>query len=87
MSTFTTRERLARKIYGNLKITVFDYGDYVVRTLEHRIEGIKVEIYELIETSEETGLERCECRLSQIAENYGFKDIDHAVKWALAEIK
>ena len=87
MKKFTTREHLAKKIYGKIKVTVLDYGNYVVRTLEHNSEGIKAEIYELIETPEETGLERCECRLSQIAENYGFKDIDHAVKWALTEIK
>jgi hypothetical protein len=84
---FTTREHLEEDVYGCLNGAVLDYGEHVITVLEHGFEGIKVEIYEMIETPEETGLERCECRLSKIADNKGFKDTGHAVAWALAELK
>ena len=58
-----------------------------ITVLEHCFEGIKVAVYELIETPEETGLGRCECRLSKITENKGFEDTGHAVAWALAELQ
>lgn len=87
MKEFTTREHLEEELYGCMNGAVVDYGDYVITVLEHCFEGIKVAVYELIETPEETGLDRCECRLSHIAENKGFKDTGHAIAWALDEVK
>lgn len=87
MTDFTTRENLETDLYGCLNSAVLDYGDHVITVFEHCFEGIKVAVYELVETTEETGLGRCECRLSKIAENKGFEDTGHAVAWALAELK
>lgn len=84
---FTTREHLEEELCGCLNSAVLDYGEHVITVLEHSFEGIKVEIYEMIETAEETGFARCECRLSKIADNKGFEDTGHAVAWALAELK
>ena len=87
MTDFTTRENLESDLYGCLNSAVLDYGDHVITVLEHCFEGIIVTIYELVETPEETGLARCECRLSRIAINKGFEDTGHAVAWALAELQ
>lgn len=87
MSEFTTREHLEEDLYGCMNAAVLDHGDHVITVLEHCFEGIKVAIYELIETPEETGLGRCECRLSKISENKGFEDTGHAVAWALTELR
>ena len=86
MKEFTTREHLEEELYGCNNAAVLDYGDHVITVLEHCFEGIKVAVYELIETPEETGLGRCECRLSKIAENKGFEDTGHGVAWAINEL-
>lgn len=87
MTKFTTREHLKEELCGCMKGAVLDYCDYVITVWEHCFDGIKAAIYELIETPEETGLDRCECRLSQIAEKQGFEDTGHAIAWALTEVK
>ena len=87
MNEFTTREKLEMDLHGCMNSAVLDYGDHVITVLEHCFEGIKVAIYEIVETPEETGLSRCECRLSKIAENKGFQDTGHAVAWAFSELK
>lgn len=86
MTEFTTREQLETNLYGCLNAAVLDYGEHVITVLEHCFEGIKVAVYELIETPEETGLGRCECRLSLIGEAQGFEDTGHAVAWAIKEL-
>ncbi|MCQ4695692.1 hypothetical protein [Extibacter muris] len=45
------------------------------------------EVYELVETPEETGLGRCECRISRIGRKEGFEDAGHAMAWALTNVK
>lgn len=87
MTDFTTRENLETDLYGCLNSAVLDYGDHVITVLEHCFDGVIAAIYELVETPEETGLSRCECRLSKIATNSGFEDTGHAVAWALAELQ
>ena len=42
---------------------------------------------ELVETPEETGLGRCECRISRIGRKEGFEDAGHAMAWALTKVK
>ena len=49
--------------------------------------GCIAEIYELVETPEETGLGRCECRISRIERKEGFEDAGHAMAWALTKVK
>ena len=43
-------------------------------------------IKELVETPEETGLGRCECRLSLIERKVGIEDSGHAVAWAIEQL-
>ena len=50
MKEFTTREHLEEDLYGCMNAAVLDYGDHVITVLEHCFEGIKVAVYELIET-------------------------------------
>ena len=40
-----------------------------------------------VETPEETGLGRCECRISRIGRKEGFEDAGHAMAWALTKVK
>ena len=44
-------------------------------------------IHILVETPEETGLGRCECRISRIGRKEGFEDAGHAMAWALTNVK
>ena len=87
MKEFTTREHLESELYGCNNAAVLDYGDHVITVLEHCFEGIKVAVYELIETPEETGLGRCECRLSLIGEATGFADTGHVETVCLLDRK
>lgn len=86
MTDFATREHLEEELSGCLNAAVLDYEDYVITVLEHCFEGIKAAVYEMVETPEETGLGRCECRLQLIGEAKGFKDTGHAVVWAINEL-
>ncbi|MFW5668692.1 MAG: hypothetical protein ACOCM4_05540 [Acetivibrio ethanolgignens] len=86
MKEFTTREKLESNLYGCLNSAVLDYGDHIIATWEHCFEGIIVEVYEMIETPEETGFGRCECRLSLIERKVGIEDTGHAVLWAIEQL-
>ena len=58
----TTAEKLGMELYGCMNSAVLDYSDYTVAVWEHCFKGSIAEVYELVETPEETGLGRCECR-------------------------
>ena len=62
-------------------------NDYTVAVWEHCFKGSIAEVYELVETPEETGLGRCECRISRIGRKEGFEDAGHAMAWALTNVK
>ncbi|MCD7777837.1 MAG: hypothetical protein LUH47_04965 [Clostridiales bacterium] len=88
MKKITTREDLEMEIYGCLDSAVIDYGNYIIATWVHCFNGIVTEIYKMIETPEETGLGRCECKISLTARKEGgFEDNGHALEWALNKIK
>ena len=87
MVEFTTREHLEVDLSGCLNAAVLDYGDYVITVLEHCFKGIMVAIYEMVESPEETGLERCECRLMKIEEKVGFEDTGHGAAWAFGRLQ
>ena len=61
----TTAEKLGMELYGCMNSAVLDYSDYTVAVWEHCFKGSIAEVYELVETPEETGLGRCECRISE----------------------
>ena len=54
--------------YGCMNSAVIDYGDYTVAVWDHCFKGSVAEVYELVETPEETGLGRCECRIQGLKE-------------------
>ena len=85
MTDFTTRERLECEVNTFHNGAVIDYGERVIAVYEHCFKGCIAEVYELIETPEETGFDRIECRLQLIAERSGFEDTGHAVKWAMEQ--
>ena len=75
----TTAEKLGMELYGCMNSAVLDYSDYTVAVWEHCFKGSIAEVYELVETPEETGLGRCECRISRIGRKEGFEDAGHAM--------
>jgi len=83
----TTAENLGMELYGCMGSAVLDYGDYTIAVWEHCFNGCIAEVYELIETPKETGLGRCECRISRIARKEKFEDTGHAMAWALSKVK
>lgn len=88
MNPFTTKKELARKLDGSRNQAIMDYGDKVIAAWESRFNKIKAEVYELVETEEETGYPKCECRLALIEKKQdGFEDVGHAVEWALRKIQ
>ena len=82
MTEFTTMEKLQMKVGPSG--AVLKYGEKVLVTYETYY-GFAAEVYEFVETSEETGLGYIECRLSLIdkAENY-FEDGGHAIAWCIS---
>ncbi len=61
MKDFTTIEKLQMKVsatYGS----VLKFGDYVLATDAHYKGGFTADIYEFVETPEETGLGDVECQ-------------------------
>lgn len=82
---FTTMERLSMEInpgYG----AVVRFGDRVFVTDIHWKGYFTAEIYEFVETPEETGLGDIECRLSKITEaTLHFEDGGHAIAWCLKQ--
>ena len=87
MTTTTTMEHLLDRVsasYGS----VLKYGEYVLVTDIHWKGYFTAEIYEFIETPEETGLGECECRLNLIEKSEGFfPDGGHALEWAISRVK
>lgn len=70
----TTAEKLAMELYGCMNSAVLDYGDYTVAVWDHCFKGSIAEVYELVETPDETGFGRCECRISRIGRKEGFEN-------------
>lgn len=65
MKEFTTIEKLQMKVsatYGS----VLKFGDHVLVTDACYKGGFTADIYEFVETPEETGLDDIECRLNHI---------------------
>lgn len=83
----TTAEKLAMELYGCMNSAVLDYGDYTVAVWDHCFKGSIAEVYELVETPDETCFGRCECRISRIGRKEGFEDAGHAMAWALTNVK
>ena len=82
MEKITTAENLAEDLYGCMHSAVLDYGDYTIAVWDHCYKGSIAEVYELVETPDETGLGRCECRISLIERKEEFEDAGHAMAWA-----
>ena len=86
MTTTTTMEHLLDRVsasYGS----VLKYGEYVLVTDIHWKGYFTAEIYEFIETPEETGLGEIECRVNLIATaEETFEDSGHAIAWAIQKI-
>ncbi len=84
---FTTIEKLQLEVsvgYG----AVLQYGDKVFVTDITWKGGFTAEIYEFVETPEETGLGDIECRLSLWTKaDEKFADSGHAIAWCLAQMK
>lgn len=84
---FTTIEKLQGRVsatYG----AVIKFGDKVFATDTHWKGGFTAEIYEFVETPEETGLADIECRLtSWKAAKDTFVDNGHALAWCMAQVK
>lgn len=84
---FTTIEKLQGRVtrsYG----AVIKFGDKVFVTDTYYKGGFTAEIYEFIETPEETGLGDIECRLTKWAEaDKTFTDNGHALNWCFEQVK
>ena len=80
---FTTIEKLQMQVscsYG----AVITFGDKVFVTDISYKGGFSAEIYEFVETPEETGLDEIECRLNLVAMSQEvFEDGGHAIAWAM----
>lgn len=81
----TTMEHLQMRVsatYG----AVIKFGDRVFVTDCHWKGGFTAEIYEFIETPEETGLGDIECRLHLIqTATERFVDNGHAIAWCMTQ--
>ena len=86
MKDFTTMEKLQMKAsatYGS----VLKFGEYVLVTDACYKGGLTAEIYEFVETPEETGLSDIECRLDHIGSaEQTFPDNGHAIKWCMEQV-
>lgn len=84
---FTTIEKLQMQVscsYG----AVITFGDKVFVTDISYKGGFSAEIYEFVETPEETGLGDCECRLTKWAtSDKTFKDNGSALEWCFAQVR
>ena len=78
--TITTMERLQMEKNSSLDVVV-KYGNYVLVS-NHTYVGYTAAVYKFVETTEETGLDYIECRISQVAEADGyFEDAGEALLW------
>ena len=86
MKDFTTIEKLQMKVsatYGS----VLKFGDNVLVTDAHYKGGFTADIYEFVETPEETGLVDIECRLNHISHaDQTFPDNGHAIAWCMGQV-
>ncbi len=83
MKEFTTMEKLEMKTSGCYG-AILKYGDKVLYTSVTYKGTYYAEVYEFVETPEETGLGEIECRLNQIEREEGFPDGGHAIEWAIS---
>ena len=82
---FTTIERLQMKVSGTYG-AVLKYGDKVFVTDIHWKGGFTAEVYEFVDTPEETGLSDIECRPNLYAKaEQTFEDGGHAIAWCIAQ--
>ncbi len=86
MKEFTTMEKLQMKVsatYGS----VLKFGDHVLVTDAHYRGGFTADIYEFVETPEETGLGDIECRLNHTGHaEQTFIDNGHAIAWCMGQV-
>ena len=86
MKEFTTIEKLQMKVsatYGS----VLKFGDHVLVTDTHYKGGFTADIYEFVETPEETGLGDIECCLNHIGHaEQTFADNGHAIAWCMGQV-
>ena len=81
----TTIEKLQLKVSASYG-AVIKYGDRVFVTDCHWKGGFTAEIYEFVETPEETGLGDIECRLHLIqTATERFEDNGHAIAWCMTQ--
>jgi len=86
MKPFTTIEKLQLDSIGS-NGAVLKYNDHVLFTYCNWKGEFTGEVYEFIETPEETGLGDIECRLNCIkVSTEVFADGGHAIEWCLKQI-
>ena len=84
---FTTMEHLQMKVSASYG-AVLKFGDKVFVTDYHYRGGFTAEVFEFVETPEETGLGDIECRLASWAKtDVRFIDNGHAIAWCMAQVK
>jgi len=84
---FTTIEKLQCKVSASYG-AVIQYGDKVFVTDFFWKGGFTAEIYEFIESPEDTGLGDIECRLTLLEKSKEtFKDNGHAIAWCYEQVK
>ena len=84
---FTTIEKLQMKVSASYG-AVLKYGDKVFVTDIYWKGGFTAEIYEFVESPEETGLGEIECRLSPWKKaSETFADGGHAIAWCISQVK
>jgi len=84
---FTTIEKLQLKVSASYG-AVIQYGDKVFVTDIHWKGGFTAAIYEFIETPEDAGVSKIECRLDLLEQaKETFKDNGHALAWCFAQVK
>lgn len=87
MKEFTTREKLELDRMGSRGNAIIDFDEWIILLWENWKGTYEVEIYEMIDTPEETGLDRIECRISLIKQQTtDFKDNGHALAWAMKQL-
>ena len=86
MKDFTTIEKLQMKV-GATYGSVLKFGDHVLVTDAYYKGGFTADIYEFVETPEETGLADIECRLNHITHaEQTFIDNGHAIAWCMVQV-
>ncbi len=83
---FTTMEKLQLEVSGSYGVVIKFDDKVFVSDLTFKGD-YRAEIYEFIETPEDTGLGDIECRLLPWANSKEtFKDSGHAIKWCFEQI-